>query len=44
MTFEDLCMIRVEFGIPSQFELELPRPQDHIDSPPGQLGFYEEAF
>lgn len=45
LTSEDLCMIRVAFGIPSKFELELSGPQDWVCSPPpGQPAFYEEAF
>lgn len=45
LVLEDLTYILVLYGIPKDFDLELPHPNTRVNSPlPGQLGVYEEAF
>lgn len=42
---KDLTYIQVLFGIPKEFDLEVPYPNTQVNSPPpSQLGVYEEAF
>lgn len=45
MDQEDLSYIRIVYGVPGEFELELPAPDARVDNLPlGRLRAYEEAF
>ena len=41
----DLSRLRVWYGIPPDFDIELPRANERVDNlPPGRLAVYEEAL
>ena len=45
LNFDDLSFIQARFGVPLEYELELPGSDGKICSLPlGQLGLYSKAF
>ena len=44
-TSEELLLIRVQYGVPPEYDLELPGPSDRASTPPsGRFCLYQEAF
>ena len=45
LTSDELSLIRIQYGVPSEYELELPGPTDWASAPPpGCFCLYQEAF
>ena len=45
LTPKELSLIRIQYGIPPEYELELPGPFDRASAPPpGRFCLYQEAF
>ena len=45
LTSEELLLIRVQYGVPPEYDLELPSPSDRASTPPsGRFCLYQEAF
>ena len=44
-TPDELLLIRVRYGVPPEYDLELPGPSDRASAPPpGRFCLYQEAF
>ena len=44
-TPDELLLIRVRYGVPPEYDLELPGPSDRASAPPpGRFYLYQEAF
>ena len=44
-TPDELLLIRARYGVPSEYDLELPGPSDRASAPPpGRFCLYQEAF
>ena len=44
-TPDELLLIRARYGVPSEYDLELPDPSDRASAPPpGRFCLYQEAF
>ena len=42
---EEFLLIRVQYGVPPEYDLELPGPSDRASTPPsGRFCLYQEAF
>ena len=45
MTSDELLLIRVQYGVPSEYDLEFSGPSDRASTPPlGRFYLYQEAF
>ena len=45
LTPDELLLIRVQYGVPPEYDLELPSPSDRASTPPpGHFCLYQEAF
>ena len=45
LTLEELSLIRVQYGVPPEYELELPKPTGRASTPPPDCFYlYQEAF
>ena len=45
LTPDELSLIRIQYGVPPEYELELPGPSDRASAPPpGRFCLYQEAF
>ena len=45
LTPDELLLIRVQYGVPLEYDLELPGPSDRASTPPpGHFCLYQEAF
>ena len=45
LTPEELLLIRVQYGVPLEYDLKLPGPSDRASTPPpGRFCLYQEAF
>ena len=45
LTPDELLLTRVQYGVPSEYDLELPGPSDRTSTPPsGRFCLYQEAF
>ena len=45
LTPDELSLIRIQYGVPPEYELELPEPTDRASAPPPDCFYlYQEAF
>ena len=45
LTSDELSLIKIQYGVPLEYELELPGPTDRASAPPpGHFCLYQEAF